>query len=235
MTTQEGRMSGNRFERKFVITHLTKQGVEQIVKIHPAVFSEIFYTRQVNNIYLDTPNLTYFFENNLGKSQREKVRIRWYGDMFGHINKPVLEFKIKEGAVGCKLSYLLAPFDLDDKFDLETLRDVLKNSSLPDWVLNKLAGLEPKLLNRYSRKYFRSFNKIYRITVDNDLLYYDIQRRNNSYIKKQLDDCEIILELKYDFEYDNDADKISCSFPFRITKNSKYVNGMSYFHINIAV
>jgi len=235
MTIQEGRTSGNRFERKFVITHLSKQGVEQIVKMHPKIFSEIFYSRQVNNIYLDTPNLTFFFENNLGKSQRMKVRIRWYGDMFGHINKPVLEFKIKEGAVGYKMSYLLSPFVLDDKFDLDTLRDVYKNSSLPDWVINTITGLEPKLLNNYTRKYFRSFDKIFRITVDNDLLYYDIQKRNNSYLKKQLDDCEFILELKYDFEYDSEADKISKSFPFRLSKNSKYVNGMSYFHINIAV
>lgn len=235
MADQEGRNSGNRFERKFVISSLPRQSVEMIVKTHPNIFSEIFHERSVNNIYLDTPNMTFFFENNLGKSQRKKVRIRWYGDLFGMINKPVLEFKIKSGAVGYKISFLLSPFELNEDFDLEILLSVFSNSALPPWVMNELMGLEPKLLNGYTRKYFRSFDRKFRITIDNELFYHDIQRRHNSYLKHHLNSTNIILELKYDFDYDNNADSISSSFPFRLTKSSKYVNGISCFHINLAV
>jgi len=235
MAVQEGRKSGNRFERKFVISNVPRQNIEMVVKTHSGIFSEIFHQRNVNNIYLDTPNLTYYFENNLGKSQRKKVRIRWYGELFGRIDKPVLEFKIKSGAVGYKISFLLKPFEVNTNFDLDILTSVFKESSLPLWVLEELAGLEPKLLNRYTRKYYRSFDRKFRITIDDELLYHDIQKRNNSYLKKHLEFRDVIFELKYDFDNDNKAGEISKSFPFRLTKSSKYVNGISCFHINLAV
>ncbi len=37
-----------------------------------------------------------------------------------------------------------------------------------------------------------------------------------------------ILELKYDEEFDNKADRITQYFAFRRTKNSKYVSGIEY-------
>ncbi|MFC2119294.1 VTC domain-containing protein, partial [Bacteroidota bacterium] len=235
MSVQEGKKSGNRFERKFVISRFSRQEAELIIKTHPEVFSEIFHERIVNNIYLDTPNLTFFFENISGKSQRKKVRIRWYGDLFGDINKPVLEYKIKEGAVGKKISFLLEPFKLDENFDLNSLMNVFSKSLLPSWVINDITGLEPKLLNRYTRKYFRSFDRIFRTTIDYQLVYHDIQKRNNSFLKKVTNEEDIIIELKYDFDNDKMASIISSSFPFRITRSSKYVNGISSFHINQAL
>jgi len=234
MTIRKGRKTGYRFERKFC-TQLSKYEVEHIVKTNPEIFSEIFHERHVNNIYLDTPNLTFFYENNFGKSQRKKVRIRWYGDLYGSINKPVLEFKIKEGLVGYKISFLLEPFELNENFDIDTLSQVFRNSYLPDWVTREITELEPKLLNSYTRKYFRSFNKLFRITIDKDLIYHDIQKRNNTFLKKHIDYNEIILELKYAFDDDKHANTITSAFPFRLVKSSKYVNGVSYFHINLAV
>ena len=39
-------------------------------------------------------------------------------------------------------------------------------------------------------------------------------------------DHDVIVELKYDTEHDEYANRISASFPFRLSKNSKYVNGI---------
>ena len=36
------------------------------------------------------------------------------------------------------------------------------------------------------------------------------------------------MELKYDTEHDMEANTISGFFPFRMTKNSKYVNGVDH-------
>ena len=47
-----------RYERKFFISQLTKFEVESMIRIHPAVFSEIYHKRFVNNIYFDTVNFT---------------------------------------------------------------------------------------------------------------------------------------------------------------------------------
>ncbi len=225
----------SRYERKFVIGGLSKAGIIQIVKTHPSAFSEIFHERNVNNIYLDTPNLTYFLENVMGKSRRKKVRIRWYGDMFGEIKKPVLEFKYKAGAVGDKLLFSLSPFFLDKNFDLGTLHKIFAASNLPDWVMEDIIPLEPHLLNRYTRKYFLSFDKKFRTTIDNQLVYHDISRRNNSYIKRSVNEKDIIVELKYNFKHDDIANSVSGNFPFRMTKSSKYVNGVEQFIQGIAM
>lgn len=225
----------SRYERKFVVSGLSKSGIIQIVKTHPSAFSEIFHERNVNNIYLDTPNLTFFLENVMGKSRRKKVRIRWYGDMFGEIKKPILEFKYKAGAVGDKLLFPLVPFLLDENFDLGTLHKTFAASKLPDWVMEDIITLEPHLLNRYIRKYFLSFDKKFRTTIDNQLVYRDISRRNNSYIKKSVNEKDVIVELKYSFQHDDIANSVSGNFPFRMTKSSKYVNGVERFIQGIAM
>ncbi|MCK5822867.1 MAG: VTC domain-containing protein, partial [Bacteroidales bacterium] len=171
----------SRFERKFTISRLSKQEIELVIKQNSALFSEIFHQRYINNIYLDTPNLTFFFDNNIGKSNRKKIRIRWYGDMFGIISHPILEFKIKTGAAGRKLSFPLKSFNFDKNFSIDSLKQVFHNSNLPLWVLNQLNVLEPTLANRYKRKYFRSFDKNFRITIDSDITYANITSRINTF------------------------------------------------------
>ena len=52
-----------RFERKFFITQLSSLDIEYIIKVNPAIFSEIFNKRNVNNIYFDTLNLDNYLEN----------------------------------------------------------------------------------------------------------------------------------------------------------------------------
>lgn len=224
----------SRYERKFVVKTLSKYGVEQIIKVHPAAFSEIFTTRNINNIYLDTPNLTFYLDNVMGKSRRKKMRIRWYGDLFGEIKKPVLEYKLKTGAVGDKISFPLSSFNLSAGFEIQQLKETFNKSDLPEWVRNDLAGVEPHLLNRYTRKYFLSFDKSFRITLDMDLNYRDIGRQNNSFLKHEINFSDTVLELKYNFDKDDKSDQISKYLPFRLTKSSKYVNGIDAFKQGIA-
>jgi len=224
-----------RFERKFVIDSLCRSGVELIIKQNPYAFSAIYHERFINNIYFDTPSLNYFFDNHIGKSERKKVRIRWYGDFFGKIYHPVLEFKFKEGHVGWKESFKLKEFVLDKNFNMDYIKTIIQRSAVPDWVLQDVFKLEPTLLNRYTRKYMQSFNKKYRITIDDGLIYQNISKRNNSFSQESVDRKSIIVELKYNFKFDNEAEKVSNYFPFRLTKNSKYVNGIEIFNDHLAI
>ena len=224
-----------RFERKFMVERLSVQEIELIIKRNVAFFSEIFHQRYINNIYLDTPNLTFFFDNNIGKSNRKKIRIRWYGDMFGIISNPILEFKIKAGAAGSKLSFPLKSFNFDENFSIDSLNKVFHNSELPQWVLNQLNVLEPTLTNRYKRKYFRSFDKNFRITIDTDISYANIKSRINTFAQKSNENSNIVVELKYDIFKENYAQQITNQFPFRMTKNSKYINGICKFRTSLAI
>ena len=219
----------SRYERKFVITDLSYAGIEQVIRNHQAAFSPIFHKRFINNIYLDSNDQDFFYDNVSGKGSRKKARIRWYNDLFGNIEKPILEFKVREGYLGNKLSFPLKPFKLDNSFSLQQLKEVYAKSDLPQWAYEVLQHLTPSLLNRYSRKYFLSFDGKFRLTIDDNLGYHAIEPTNNSFLKSYQSN-EFIVEVKYDFENDKEAPFITNNLPFRLTKSSKYVNGMELLH-----
>lgn len=218
-----------RYERKFLLSSLTLQEIEAIVNLHPAMFSEIFHSRYVNNIYFDSIAMKNYFDNVDGLAGRMKVRIRWYGDLFGNIEEPVLEFKIKQGSVGRKESFPLKGFSVDEHLELECLGDVLESSDIPESLRLNLGEMEALLLNRYRRKYFLSWDKKYRITLDSDLTYCPIV--NTSFLHRYVDKTTVVLELKYGPENDRHADEVSSYFPFRMTRSSKYVNGINLAYL----
>jgi len=232
---EQGRYSEYRFERKFVTARLDKKGLEHIVRFHPAFFHEIFWERQVNNIYFDTPGLRYYFDNVVGKSQRRKVRIRWYGSKDGLVEKPVLEFKIKSGMLGRKASFDLAPMNLANHTGIDFFQDLFRESGLPGNVLEELQGLYPSLLNNYRRRYFRSADHKFRFTIDYDMAYHDFSPLCFSIGKGRDNIGTTILELKYDQEHDDEANKITQHLPIRLNKSSKYVNGIEIFRNKLAI
>ena len=190
------------------------------------MFREIFRQRFVNTVYFDTEELTVWDENVAGVADRTKYRIRWYGDLFGSIEEPVLELKTKSGLVGTKLSYNLKRLVLDRDFGHATVLTCLDASNVSGLVREKFTHLSPRLLNRYARRYFRSRDGHFRLTIDRDVTVYRICKYSNSFSTKLASNV-IILELKYDCEKDDDAERISNCFPFRLSKNSKYVSGMT--------
>lgn len=215
-----------RYERKFFISSINRQEVESIVNLHPAMFAEIFHKRFVNNIYFDSSELTNYFDNIYGNTRRIKTRIRWYGELFGEIKKPVMEIKIKNGSLGSKLRYLLQPFKLDNHFNIEGVSALIQCAEIPEIIKLEFKYLQPVLLNRYKREYYLSADKRYRITIDSDQIFYKMGRWSNSFMNKMKDKTNSILELKYDLECDDGAKHITDQFPFRLTKSSKYLMGI---------
>lgn len=218
--------SNYRYERKFFISTLTKQEVEAIVKHHPAMFSEIFYERFVNNIYFDSYDLKNYFANTAGAGERIKVRVRWYGNLFGPIEKPTLELKIKNNNLGCKISYPLSDFSFDRNFSIETIREVFRRSQIPAGLLQELLCLDMILLSRYKRKYFQSKDRGFRFTLDSNMTFYQLLPRWNNFLNSQTNYGHIVLELKYERKQEDSAGDITNFLPFRMTKSSKYVSGV---------
>lgn len=217
-----------RYERKFTVPNNYRlDTIEHCIKSNSFLFREVFFERQVNNIYFDTPAFNDYFDNVLGVSDRKKIRIRWYGDTFGNIKKPVLEIKIKKGIVGDKWSYKLKPFTLDNKFTNQTIQQIFGESNLPIPILESTKMVTPTLLNSYSRRYYLSADNRFRVTLDFKLLYHKIDKVFNNFNFAPSQDENKIVELKYALQDDDDANKISTQFPFRLNKNSKYVNGVN--------
>jgi hypothetical protein len=215
-----------RVERKLLIEDIDPALVKHVVRIHPAGFREIYHQRFVNNCYFDSPDLRHLWDAMQGHSRRAKVRIRWYGELFGDIAKPVLERKGKFDAVGTKLSFALPALTFDTHSDLRVLAEWFGNAGMPKWIAPEAWFLSPVLINRYSRQYFISIDRRFRLTIDTSCKYYPAARRLPArHIGR--DDLTTIIELKYAVEDDIDAAMILSEFPFRVTKSSKYVSGMN--------
>ena len=167
-----------RFERKFFISALSMHDVQQVIKLHPSLFVEIYHQRHINNIYLDTLDLKHYFDNVYGLSQRMKWRIRWYGSLFDEIHNPILELKIKNNLQGLKKGYPLAPFKIEDIFQDGKLLKVFDESNLPDYYLEYLRRLQPTLLNKYTRNYYQSADRYFRVTIDSEQEFWAGEQRS---------------------------------------------------------
>lgn len=218
-----------RYERKFLIERLDPGQVRAILKLQPSLFSEVYPPRFVNNLYLDTTDLAGYWDNLAGAVSRFKVRVRWYGDLYGCIEKPVLEYKMKCGLVGTKLQYPVEPFTLAAGFPGGAFRDALRlNPALPHDVRQHLRGLKVVLLNRYHRSYWSSGDGLLRVTLDSQLSFYNADHLCNTFAQREVVRDLVILELKYRPEHDALAARAAARFPFRITRCSKYLQGVEH-------
>ncbi|MFT4668085.1 MAG: hypothetical protein ACI8YQ_004125 [Polaribacter sp.] len=217
-----------RKERKFLVEGADSPAIEFIIKAHPAMFFIPFPPRYINNIYFDSPQFGNYGDNVVGAKNRHKFRIRWYGEQFGHIPKPILEIKIKKGLAGAKRYYPLVPFTLEPGFNQHMMDKIFDESNLPAAVREVLQYQAPTLINRYFRKYYLSADRRFRVTLDTKLKFVRIARHQNSFLQRRSVDNQVIVELKYDIVDDEDAQYISNLFPFRLTKSSKYVSGVDH-------
>lgn len=229
-------LNNYRFERKFVAFNMSRLATEMVVKQNQAFFTSVYQPRRVNNIYFDTPGLDCFFDNLFGNGNRWKCRLRWYGNVFGAIESPVLEFKIKKGWVGTKRSFKMPDFNFDKlQFSKRDIDPLFSNGNLPDDIKERVAKLQPVLLNSYERSYFVSMNKKFRVTIDDQLEYYNLRSGWNHFGRPFTEDMKTVVELKYDQEWNSEVDLITTQFPFRLDKNSKFTAGMSHFRNEIAI
>lgn len=208
-----------RYERKIPVSEIVPRELEDIIRLHPACFKEIYYERIVNNIYFDTAEYDSLRDNLSGKDKRVKARIRWYGDNTDNF-PATLELKIKEGLAGYKRIWDLGNIHYSDVFN-ENKRKVILHS-LPQDIKTNVLNLHPVLVNSYKRKYFLSFDNKFRLTLDKDIVFLRSGIMHSMNMIK--DEC--VIELKYEVKYESEASDLISQFPFRIDKFSKYVNGI---------
>ncbi|GAA4976114.1 VTC domain-containing protein [Algibacter aquimarinus] len=220
-----------RYERKMFIENISRKEVEIYVKNHPAFFREIFYARNINNVYFDFIDLINFQDNIIGNVDRLKYRIRWYGDLFTEIENARLELKIKKGHVGTKKMFPLKNFKFCKGISGSDLIKVISNSSVDELVKLKVESQKPVVLNRYKRTYYESLDKKFRITIDDEQMFCKINTFQNTFLNRIIDNDNVVLELKYNKSHDLEAQSILNKIPFRISKSSKYSRGVELFYV----
>lgn len=220
-----------RYERKFFVDELEAPQVIGLLKQHPAMFSEIYPPRYINNIYMDSPWMENYFDNVAGLTERRKARLRWYHNLFRQVYAPLLEFKIKRGLVGTKAQYPFPAFSFGSGFTENEFTQIIQEAELTQDIKDHLLSLEPVLVNRYKRWYFATPDRSFRVTVDSGLTFYHLNKLSNRFLYKQVNHRSIVVELKYQVEDDVQASSITGGFPFRMTRSSKYVQGIERVYL----
>lgn len=214
-----------RYEKKYLISGLSSRNIINYINLNPVKLNEIYSKRIINNIYFDTLNMDSYLSNVEGVSQRIKYRVRWYGSERKIITNPSLELKIKNNDISFKKIYkindLLLESLISSNFNFTNF-----STDIPKNVLFILKNLKPTSFNSYLRKYFLSKDKKIRITIDENLIF-KRPKKNTILSSYQKNFAPYkILEVKFDKKNFEDAKSFLNNFPFKITKSSKYVQGI---------
>ncbi len=238
LSIQPRHHAGSRFERKMRVTHAERHFLEALIRNHAARFTEAFPSRYINNLYFDTPLQTFYRDHVNGVPERHKVRIRWYGDAdrrSGFARRDAichdgpsptyLEIKSKKGWIGRKRCWALPNLESSGMLDPSIVSKLVERSECPRFVCEWVRGLEPALINRYQRRYFRSGDGKVRVTIDDDLCYFRPFGGLGCSMEGYADDA-VIVEIKFDSRHAAEGRAVSQAFPIPLDKNSKYVTGM---------
>lgn len=217
--------TGLRYELKLVCDpHRLAQARSWIV-LHPAGFIVAYPPRRVNSLYLDTPHLTSFGENLAGVSERQKLRLRWYGESVREI-EPVLELKQKRDLLGRKKQVRL-PCKLDLTLSWREILGEARACTEPEWRVLLQAVNQPTLLNHYQREYYATSDGALRVTLDYACAAYDqrLSLRPNLRIPLPVAD-RVVIEVKAAPEHAERLQEAVAQFPALRTRNSKYVGSL---------
>lgn len=217
--------TGLRYELKLVCDpHRLAQARSWIV-LHPAGFVVAYPPRRVNSLYLDTLRLSSFDENLAGVSERQKLRLRWYGEGVRGI-EPVLELKQKRDLLGSKKQVRL-PCKLDLMSSWREILKAVQACAGPGWQVLLQTADQPTLLNHYRREYYATPDGALRVTLDYACAAYDqrLSLRPNLRVPLPVAD-RVVVEIKAAPEHAERLQEAVAQFPALRTRNSKYVGSL---------
>jgi len=214
-----------RYELKLVCEADRLAQARSWVLVHPAGFMTAYPTRQVNNIYFDTPALDSLNANLSGVSPRQKLRLRWYGPSGGRVH-PWVEVKAKENMLGRKWRVrTAAPIDLTKPWP--NILAVVRGAVPPECSAWAHGALQPALFNHYQRDYYWTHDRLIRATID--FAPYACDQRTSPRLSLAwplpVEDY-VVIELKAPPDGVDRLQEIAACFPVPRGKNSKYVKGL---------
>jgi len=219
-------LAAKRYEIKMTCDEVFIPDVRSWLRLHPDAFFEAYPSRQVNNLYLDTPEATCLNDNLLGARERSKLRFRWYGRGCCAVQGS-LELKCKLNQLGWKVR-CPGPMTLD----LATITWDECMQHLGRYATSEIALWlsrvdRPTLLNSYVREYYESMDREIRITIDYGQQFYGqiLYAAPNLTIRSPVTST-LVLEVKCDPHLHRRLSNVLSGLPLQVARNSKYVNGL---------
>ena len=207
-----------RYERKWIFKESNYNDILNKTLKSNFLFHLQYPKRYVNSIYFDDINYTSIKDNLDGVNNRSKFRLRWYSKNCFVIHNPKLEIKIKENFLNYKKIF---PLEKLDNLNLKNINHVkLINNEVNNIIKKKL--LFTNITTHYERLYLISYNKKIRATIDYNLK----GTKFNCYFQNPIFKAsrDVIVEFKYNQEYDNYVRSNLQKISSRFSKNSKYIN-----------
>ena len=219
-----------RYEYKYVFQEKFLNYIKTYLKLSELNFSKQYDNRQVNSLYYDNFDRDLYNCNLFGLLRRKKYRLRWYGNIYGKHNS-FFEIKNKDNDKGFKKIFKINKLDINRNTQFSFIHKKI-NEKL-DLIERKNFSFfdKPIIMIKYLREYFINWNKNVRITIDNDIVGYELINRKelNLKIQRKLLN-QSILEIKFEESAIKDVELFLENFLILKTKNSKYVNFCDMLH-----
>ena len=213
-----------RYEIKFILDNAHLSRIYQWIKERTFV-KKTYPNRQVNSLYFDDINYTSVQDNLAGISDRQKMRLRWYGKE-EDTNSPSFEFKLREGRLNWKECFPVERLEKNLlKFDLKDILFECKNELFNQRVILDEYIL-PTLQTGYEREYYADAEGI-RLTIDHNIIFH------NPMLHKILNHGCVteyplkVMEIKFDPVLKDNVARIIKSLHLTPKRHSKYLVGLA--------
>ena len=218
------RITDKRIELKNLCPLSSLHLVEAALLQSPLGFREAYSPRRINSLYFDTPDFKSVSESFSGASIRAKHRFRWYGET-SEARNPTYEIKCKNGHLSWKhLTTLEFTIQTSAKDWNTALSD---NSGTNLSGIISLPGARPVSIVSYHRRYYESANHRIRVTLDNEISYFDqnIYSRPNFLFSRRSPE-KLVVEIKLAQEDLEILETLKSSLDFVPQRFSKYCESL---------
>jgi hypothetical protein len=196
----------------------------------PEFFRQQYPQRQVNNVYFDTFDFDDATDNLIGLSDREKLRLRWYGREH-RSGAAKIEYKMKRRSMGSKSMHALELPDLSSMDARSLSRYMLEHCQRSSRLRIDSRAFNPTVFLNYQREYFINRIQNVRFTVDTGIQFCRIRRLGRGVLGRAMQPMPYtVLEVKFDLEHAAHAARALAGFPLRADRHSKYLASLARLH-----
>jgi|TARA_B110000261_G_C12968533_1_gene311490 SPX domain protein involved in polyphosphate accumulation len=215
--------SDYRYEIKFVLDNSRLSDAMQWL-YNETTAIKTYDNRKVNSIYFDDVGFSSVRDNLAGISQRNKLRLRWYGEQKHTL--PIFEVKTKNGRLGCKTTY-----------PIQSIENSLMKLNIDKITSKCISGLEeqnivfdehlvPTLQVNYEREYYETHDSI-RITIDQNIQFSDTQLHTTLDENNSFPYPFSVMEIKFKPSMKNTVAKLIKPLHITPKRHSKYLVGLA--------
>ncbi len=223
--------SDYRYEIKFVLDNSRLADAMQWL-YNNTTANKSYDNRVVNSIYFDDVDFSSVRDNLTGISQRDKLRLMWYGDQKKILT--IIEVKTKNGRLGKKTAY---PIKSINNNIMELNLDNITSKCIEDLATHNIIlddHIVPTLQVNYEREYYETHDNI-RITIDHDIKFSDTQLHTTLNENNSLPYPLQVMEIKFEPNMKDKVAKLIKPLHMTPKRHSKYIIGLAILGYSVYI